>query len=744
MPAALAITDTGIDVACATPTAQRTRSGVASVTTGTDTGYIYVVGGAVNPGPDDCVLGGTSTPLVQRGTVAADGTITWATLSNAYLPSPRAQPSVDDGITNGARTLGVEGASVVIVHTKGSAGDHYYLYVIGGKSRYLNLADTSTTLTRALATVYYSEINISDGSLKHPTNGSTTSVWARDKNIDLVVTPSANEGLWDATATATSVTVGNDLKSAIFLAGGSLDSDTTANLTKLNPYVYRADVNKDTGALTWAAGASTVGSQQVTLAARRGMTSVAYNNKLYMIGGRTADGLDTGVATVPTAFYDDNLDLIKLDATDFFIGTSDTVLNQGGAAYRSSLGAAVVRAEPPTNAVGTISSAWVFVLGGNDRAGAYRDTVFLGKIGGDEASDVKRVPDGWYYSGVIKTSFEFGTGSSATNRQARVLAMHWATDIDRAANPNADIKLEFRKTITATGECPSESVFTSSTEDRWRGPIDGFTSNSTFFSQSATSTATLYNGVTMADIFGNEQVNASCIQYRAHLMQNATGSGASSPSISPKLLSVYIEKVVVGNADLNIPENGLSATITKGGISAFSIKVQNLSDKGIGETLSVPEARLSSAAPPNGSFYVFLCMARTDLTQAAPSLTLPDPNALPAGYETNCPAAALIEGYEMDKGTIIDLRQSKNAAGDPRWYSNTTNQPISDIMSLFEAKGHYKVGLVIDPLNLVPEGITTGETNNRGETAALPNGTIIAFDVTADPVNILLLPLVWR
>ncbi|MEI7768876.1 MAG: hypothetical protein WCI67_02755 [Chloroflexales bacterium] len=728
----------GVPAECQTLTAKRTRAGVASVVTGTDTGYIYVVGGAVNPDPVNCVSGGTSTALIQRGTVAANGAITWATLSTPaapglYLPSPLS-PS-DDGSTDDPRTLGVEGASVVIAHTKGSTGtDHYYLYVIGGKSRYLEVGGaygySYTTIVRALTTVYYTEINIADGSLKHPITGtidSTGSVWKRDANMTLVVAPLADEGLWDATATATSVAVGTELKSAIFLAGGSLDSDKNPATTKINPYVYRADVNKDTGALTWATRPNTIGTAQVTLAAaRRSMASVSYNNKLYMIGGRTNDTMATGLATVPTALYDDNLDLIKLDpaSADYFTGvsTTDVVLKDGTDAFRSSPGAAVVRAEPPTGATSSnLNSAWVYVIGGIDQAGSLKNTVFLGKVGGEGEASGIRAPDGWYYSGVIKTSFEFGSGSSLVNKQARVLALHWAADIDRATTPNADIQIDFRKTITASGECPSESVFTSSTDDRWRS-VDGYAA-SPFYSMAAANGA-VYNTVTMADAFGSEQLNASCIQYRAHFMQSSVSGAFTPTAISPKLLSVYIEKTVVGNADINIPTNGFSVTTTSDKhISSFVMQVQNLSDKGLSETLSVPDARMAEKPLAGaGSFYVFLCIARADPAQAVPSLTLPDPNNLPVGYEATCPAAALIQGYEMDKGTVIDLRQSKNSRGDPRWYNNTTNQPISDIMSLFTTSGRYRIGLVVDPLNYVPEGLT-GEANNLSPT--------IAFDLAS-------------
>jgi hypothetical protein len=743
MPAVLAIpyatpdNQPEVPAACATPTAKRTNVGVAGLATTATTGYIYAVGGTVNiPG---CTQG-ISTPIVQRGTVAANGTITWTTLANANVPSPL---TPDDKNIAGANdvSLGIEGASVVIARTRTAAGvNRYFLYVLGGKSVYISRADGGTR-QRVLSTVYYSEVDIANGNLKHPTSGSASVVWQRLPNVPLLNTQITDEGLWNATASAPSVEVGSELKTMILLSGGAYDVDGTT--PKISPYVYRATVSAN-GALTWSTTPGE-GNSQVTLAARKGMSSLSYNNKFYAIGGRTTSAATSALDTVPTSFFNDSLNIIKVDGSFFFIGTdpvNDQVLASGNTG-RYNTASTLVRAQPPATvpAGTTINSAWAYVLGGNNNAGNPTNTVFLGKLGGDEASNVVRAPDGWYYSGVIKTAFEVGS----QNKLARVLSINWATDLGRNLNPKADIRLEFRKTITATGECPSDSVFTSSNEDRWRA-VDGDT-GSTFFSKTAVAGA-LFNKVSMSEVFASETLNATCMQYRAHLLQNGLdGTGPTTRSSSPKLLNIYLEKVIAGNADLNVPTGGFSLTTTADfRINSFVMRLQNLSDKGIGETLSVDDARLPH---DEGSFFVNLCVAYN--ASASPSLTLPDPKTFTNADKVKCPAYAVIATSEMGKGTTLDLRQPPPAhLGLPsRWYSNAPgNAPLTSLLSLFSTPGYYRIGLVIDTYNYVPEG-TTGEVNNRVETAAAPAGTTIAFRVVGDPVivepnNDLFLPLVRR
>ncbi|MBX0327614.1 hypothetical protein K2Z83_07980 [Oscillochloris sp. ZM17-4] len=710
---------------CKAVTGKRARVGVASLDKGNNSGFIYVIGGVADiPG---CTYN-FSTPIVQRATVATNGTITWSTLTSALLPSPKVP--TDNG-TDSARTLGIDGTSTAIVRARDSNGtDHYYLYVIGGKSLYVNgpgsLSPDELT-SRVLKAVYYTEIDYTTGDLKHPLTGSPTGVWKRTADFP----SAADKGIWDATATAVNVVVGDQLKSAIFVAGGSLTLGGNSDPVVLNPYIYRADIG-DKGALTWKTTPGNGGIEQVSLSPpRRGLTSITYNNKLYMIGGTTTNDNSGALNAVPTAFYDDDLNMIKID-TDFVIGPgpadADKVLNTNNDDQgRYNLGAALVRAETPTGAIpDTLNSAWVFAIGGSNSSGQPSNKVYRGKIGGDEtADDVKRAPEGWYYSGAIKSSFEFGS----ENKLARVLAIHWATDIDRTTgSPNADIEIQFRKKITGSGECTGDDGFKDT--DPWSSSADGFAS-SPLYSKSAISGA-MYNTVDMTTLFGSD-TTASCLQYRAHLMQDATGSGIKNPKSTPMLLSVYIEKVIAGNAELNIPTGGFSVTTTNNRLSSVTMNMRNLNLTDQAATLSADRARYPAAET---SVYVNLCMTYSPLTEStAPSLTLPDPNAFQESDKTLCRYYAEIFTYEIQSGTVIDLLKP-DAVGNSRWHDNANNyQTVSDIRSAFSTTGNYRIGMILDTGNNVPEG-TTGETNNRSET--------ITFRIEGSPINVVMLPLVAR
>ncbi|NTV99810.1 MAG: hypothetical protein HGA19_00725 [Oscillochloris sp.] len=764
MPSIQAVTDTTAATdfsACMVATAYRTRAGVASLVTGTNSGYIYMVGGAIEHG--SCNNPSLSSPRVQRATVASDGSITgWTTLAN--LPSP---PNPDDGSTvYSGNFFGVEGASVVIAETQESDGtSRHFLYVIGGKSVYPTPSAYNEYATRVLKSVYYTEIDSSTGGLKNPTNGSTSLVWKRATNINFVsssqsgITLASSEGLWNATATSANVTVGEDLKSAIFLAGGSHDPGTGSSV-RFNSYVYRANIGTD-GALTWASGTTnTVGSDQVGLAGRRGMVGLTYNNKLYFVGGRTTNASGTARDTVATAFFDDNFDMIKLDETgdDFFVGDStadevlDTSADDDG---RYNHGIALVRAEAPDteDANTSLNSAWAFVIGGSNEAGNPRNTLYIGKIGGDEADDTYRAPDGWYYSGVIKTSYALGSGSSTSNKEARLIAFYWSADINRASNTGADIELQFRKTNTATGECAGESDFSST--DTWSNIADGYANNS-LYTKTATS-GSMYNTVNTATLFGSNAI-ADCLQYRAHLRQNTSGSAAVDSTASPRLLSVYIEKTIAGNSDINIPSGGLAATVANNKLSTLTMTIQNLSTEGLSQTLSVNDTRAANGDSAEGSFFVNLCIARSNLTAATPSLTLPSPSSSFTSSKTGgvanttiCPYYAEIYSGEMGKGSTLDLtaRNVPSAyGGGARWYSNATGKAISNIRSVFSTTGNYRIGLVLDSVDNVPEGDDGGEDNNRGETTSATNGTTVTFSISEIEVitdtYTIMLPIIAR
>jgi hypothetical protein len=733
---------------CVTATSKRNRPGVASLQTGTNTGYIYVIGGVL----DIAGCYQLSSPTVLRAAVAANGTISWTDLGTTpsmRMPSPL-EP-IDDG-TQSARTLGVDGAAVTIAHVRGNDGlNHYYLYVIGGKSSYVAgfSADIPDSLEeRVLRTVYYTEINSSTGNFVYPGPGTSSKVWKRDTaDIGLVNPPTNKGGLWNAAVTTVNATSGSLLKASIFLSGGAHDLNKTSGVqdpTSPDSFVYRADVGAN-GALTWAAGTNTVGSEQVGLAGRQGMASLAYNNKLYMIGGTTSKDATGAKDTVPTAFLDDNLNVIKYDenTNTFFVGTTDKVLNTNVSDQgRTNIGAVLVRAEPPPGTInGTLNSAWAFVIGGDNHLGTPTNTIYRGRIGGsDEASAVKRAPDGWYYSGVIKSSFEIANGSSTTNEQARLIAIHWAADIDRTSgSPDADIELQFRKKITASGNCTGADAFQDS--DAWSAIADGFANNA-LHTKTAT-TGTLYNKADMATVFGSSNTNASCIQYRAHLTQDATNSGVFDPASTPKLLSIYIEKEIAIKPDITIPAGGFDVITTADSrLSSLRMTIQNLSPDGASKTLSVEKWLALNGLNPHGNFYVNLCITKSaDPKVAAPALTLPSPSANfvnTGNNKTLCPYYAAIYSAEMGVGASVDLTKSTVPAtygGGSRWYSNTNGAAVTDIKSAFSKLAQYRIGLVLDTTVNVAEG-DVGEANNLS--------SIVSFTIAGTPVNRVMLPFVRR
>lgn len=740
---------------CSEAASARNRPGVVSLVTNESTGagFIYVVGGVVYF-PSCSYASALSTPTVLRASVSDTGALSaWTSMTNALIPSP-IEP-IDDGTSNSTRPLGVDGAAVTIAHVQGADGvTHYYLYVIGGRSSYL-IGDSApfggspTDLEeRALKSVYYTEINPTTGEFAYPGPGTGTSVWKRDSNIDLALTPGSREGLWNSAVTTVNRTVGAELKASIFLAGGMYDV-TGTNVNSPDPYLYRADVGPN-GALDWGpSGLSTVGNLQVGLGrGLQGASLISYNNKLYLAGGTTSLGPANAQDTVATAFLDDNLNPIAYDPgspQEYFVGTgsADRVLDtDAGDEGRANLGAVVVKAEPPDGVInGSLNSAWAFVIGGENKSGTAKNSIYRGQIGGDEASDTRRAPNGWYYSSVIPTTFTFGSGSNAVVKDARLVAFHWAAEIDRSiatGNPNADIRLSFRSTLGANPNCPDESVFKAT--DTWSDVIDG--DSNPFLNTSAAAAGALYNSVPIADIFGGKEINATCIQYRAEFVQDYTtlGPGPASNK-SPKLLSVYVEKVVAGNVDLNIPDGGFAVQTVNNRLSSLKMNLRNLDLTDPNFTLSIPDYLKGNGLSQtgDGSFYVDLCIARTDLGQAAPTLTLPDPaDQFGVTYQATCPYYATVYNSEMAAGITIDLTASTVPAaygGGPRWRRNADDSTVSDIRSAFNQTGNYKIGLVLDSWSNIPEG-TTGEANNKA--------LLDAFTIEGPPLYVIMLPFTQR
>jgi hypothetical protein len=686
---------------------------VAALDNGNNTGFIYVIGGLIRA-VDGCdFLEEFTSSAVQIGVVDASGDITWS--SATALPS-----GPIPGSTEPSTPRGVEQASATVVRT---ASGRAFLYLIGGLSTFVTIGDPST----AERTVFYAQIDQSTGAL---------GPWVRGEDVPVIdPSPETTEpiGIFDHAATAVTSVENSGAASLIrdgIVVYGGLVKPTNLGL-EANAFLYSATINPDSGAVTWDQDPG-VNNTRVTLAgsAQYGTSAVSYNNKLYMIGGRVIGG--TPLATVQTAIFNDSLliEPISAGSGDFFVGGSTNVLPNGG---RRDAGVAVMEAVPPAdNPSEGIGSAWVFGVGGAD-ASSGSPFIFRGRIGGEEADTRLRASEGWYYSNVFDVTFQ-RQGQAARN--ARVLSIRWAAEVNRASNANADMVVQFRKTVRADPTCPNESVFsTTAQSDRWI-TLDGDPASG-FFSKSG-STTEPFNTVTLREVFGTEEFIATCFQYRVRFIQNGIDSNnrpiaGADPSGTPRLFAMLIEKVVAGSPDIRIPQGGFSADVQNGRMVGLTTVIQNLNLAGLPDT---QDAGLDQ----DGSFYVHLCVAYAPPGQPAPTLDLP---TLPLADGTRLPCMVAyydVYKWQMRAGQSLAMVPS----GEQVWRDPNTSAAIADVRSLFSQPGSYKVAMLIDAWNYVAEG-TAGEANNLGQEEYSGNQPqVLAFEITGTPINLVRLPLIRR
>nr|WP_139088773.1 hypothetical protein [Oscillochloris trichoides] len=391
---------------------------------------------------------------------------------------------------------------------------------------------------------------------------------------------------------------------------------------------------------------------------------------------------------------------------------------------------------------------WIYVIGGQDNNGDVTNTIFRGQVGGDDANDNYRARDGWYYSPVFQTSYVFGEGQWAKYIQARLLKFHWATYIDRGSNENADIQIYFRAIQTASGQCEQDTFEKAPlSKQTWQGPLDGYTGNA-LYSQHPVN-GKVYNEYNLEANFADTYLVGNCVQYRAKLIQ-----GGPLRSESPKLLSVYVQREIVGGVNLIIPANGFSATTKDGRVDTMAIQIQNLVNGQISETLTLNQA-LEANEQNLGSFYVHLCIARNDLVEGNPvypTLTLPNPNEVsfdplaPANFRELCPYYADIQTAAMSEGTTLNLMGTDTFTGKSYWYANDGNTypNVADLIkTAFKDDGYYTIGLLLDAGNLIPEEDASqpalGENTDNQSTQFTP---LIQFMVKS-PYTVYL-PLVVR
>ena len=695
---------------------ERTRASVVALQTGADTGFLYVIGGSLIDSQQDCNTDNLTTGVVQVGVVNGD-TITWRSQESLRSPNRVSGGTFDTAGTGiDSRVLGIESAAAVLVPV---ASNRAFLYVIGGIAAYNPTASPGASVRNMInRAVFYTQVN-ADGTFSAPPSvpGSNQiapgSPWAR--SLQDVPLQGGATGLYEHTAALATTVVGGTREYAIVVAGGkqNLGGD------QINEFVFRGRVDPTSGVVTWS-DRPNLANEQVTLEGDRryGLTSVAYNNKLYMIGGRGTSSA-TVSGKVQTAVHDDQLELLRIpNATQYFIGNAGpNVLPEP----RYNAAAALMDALPPAdNPTGNdiLGSAWAFVVGGNTAAGVPSDSLFRGRLGGlDEVIEGNRTNEGWFYSNVFPVTIAV----DGVQNDSRVLSVSWFAEVSRQVNPNADIRFQFRKVNGANPNCPDESVFRET--DRWYD-LDG-DSGSDFFSRDSGE-----NKVQLRDIFGSEDFIATCFQYRVRFLQNGlSGEVAAQPAPggagqTPRLFRVTIEKIL----PTDTPDIRLRAfaaeTGVGGALSSFNVEIMNLNTRGINNTLA-------ANTQDNGTFWVTLCTRRTELAQAPPVLDASSIPAMPVedGQIPDCVVAFYgVLKYQMTPGARMMLQSGTDPTGNPqRWIRVRDDQgqlirnsdgsigtPIADVRELFSQPGNYAAAVLLDMWNYVDEG-AAGEANNRGE-----------------------------
>ncbi|NJN67811.1 MAG: hypothetical protein HC884_14435 [Chloroflexaceae bacterium] len=200
-----------------------TGPAVASVETGSNSGYIYAIGGQVWPGYYD---GQTeisiSSAAVRIGKVSG-GNVTWE--EGPLLMEP--------GMFGGGRSYGLEDAVAAAVET---SDGRVFLYVIGGYHNLPPYAEGSNY-------VFYAEVNQSTGQLMKP--GTSEEGWVALED-DAYRIPPMKEGdtvledlgLWRAAAIT--------YESSIFIFGGQRRGGTEEN-ERFSNVVYRMDISTRMG-----------------------------------------------------------------------------------------------------------------------------------------------------------------------------------------------------------------------------------------------------------------------------------------------------------------------------------------------------------------------------------------------------------------------------------------------------------------------------------------------------------------
>ncbi|MFL5806733.1 MAG: hypothetical protein ACJ8CR_34025, partial [Roseiflexaceae bacterium] len=200
---------------------RRTQMAVTAVATGPDSGYIYVIGGRVQPtGAPQAI----SSYAVSIATVAGGHITSWVSSNTTNLAGLRIPVDPRDP----AHLNGLQLASAV----SHKVGNNTYVYLIGGLERFPN---GSVIQEVGSNQVYYARVG-TDGMLIKPSTASTTG-WDTLAAPLPIPTPAQNPdlvtslaGLWDATALAGTFEFGGtasapNKKDVLYVTGDQYQSE---------------------------------------------------------------------------------------------------------------------------------------------------------------------------------------------------------------------------------------------------------------------------------------------------------------------------------------------------------------------------------------------------------------------------------------------------------------------------------------------------------------------------------------
>jgi hypothetical protein len=611
--------------------AERSSAAVTTVQTGPDSGYIYVIGGSIQPDP----LTTLSSYGVSIATVSAGHITGWAT--GPKIPST---------------VFGAVGLSYASAVSFKAANNKTYVYLIGGLQRFIDAGVAHEAGSRQ---VYYAEFG-SGGQLVKPSGGAGTDpVWATLTQIPLRPAGLTGEaGLWDATAVADRIVVGNSsggdtTGDELYVMGGQYQSSVNPNTGVDDVYsadVYRA-VFQSNGAITWQQDTPAPTLPQ-TLG---GFSGVQFGGALYLAGGQPPGTSSQPTRAVLSTYIEDDFTLARLGQGSNFQSSDNTL-----PAARAGHATVVVRATPTAQSP---NPAYIYVIAGRgststDLDGS--DTLFMGRVGANTDTETPAfAKEGWFYSQVYDIVFNGAT----------VQEISWSTVITAPAG----ILLQYR--VSTDSDC-SNPVGLPAT---W-SPQPGFTS---------------LNGTNVKSL--GTPPPARCFQFRAKL-----SNGQAGLLTSPSLLRVSIRVNIPGFPDLKVLKLEQRRDAQQHFVG-LNVQIQNH---------NTVEDTQPADAEAGGSFFVDMFIFGPGQTPVVPTIPF---TGTPAGDK----ACADIAKGQMNKDAVLTITQWYTAT-DPTCHS-TSQDILTLFKNPGHYVVYVAVDSTCPPSSYgcVREGSTGGESNNLSQ-----------------------------